>query len=305
MKSYLLIFLILCSITIAAQTYHPFPTKNAMWTQMSPNPSRFEHDIFHIYALKDKDTTINGKLYHKLYNSEDTIFTEKELCGGIREEDKKVYFYALDSLTYPREGTIPDTEYLLYDFSLKVGDMITRDNYRVGAPLSVSHIDSILIGTEYRKSIIFDYDYSYEMSWIEGIGSLRGIITVTAPRLTGGGDSNNLICFRQNNEILYHNRGYGNDCFYTSLNDIPNPKIGFKVYPNPVSGELFIQPNSNIDESFSLEIYSVKGELIKTECLEPRRNLHRIDTSSLRNGIYIVRLISDSGKYDEKVIVKE
>jgi len=79
----------------------------------------------------------------------------------------------------------------------------------------------------------------------------------------------------------------------------------FKVYPNPVSGELFIQSSSNINEGFTLEMYSVKGELVKTECLEPDNTLHRIDTSLLRNGIYILRLISDSGKYDEKVIVKE
>jgi len=34
-------------------------------------------------------------------------------------------------------------------------------------------------------------------------------------------------------------------------------------------------------------------------------NPHRIDVSSLRNGVYILRLISASKKYNEEVIIKE
>jgi hypothetical protein len=289
MKNYLVIISILLGFTSAAQIYHPFPTKNTIWTQMSPNPSRFEHDIFHIYALKDNDTTINGKIYHKLYNSEDTVFTEKELCGGIREEDKKVYYYSLDSLIYPREQTIPGTEYLLYDFSLKVGDMITRDNYRVGAPLSVSHIDSILIGTEYRKSINFDFDYGYEMSWIEGIGSLRGIITVTGGYLTSGGSKNNLICFRQNNEILYHNTGYGNNCFYkndyNSL-EVSNFDKPFILAPNPVSATCKVSFSACY---YQLQIVSLFGIVVREYNVTGQTSII-VDRHGLPSGIYFIKL---------------
>lgn len=289
MKSCLVIISILFGFTSTAQNYHPFPTKNTIWTQMSPNPIRFEHDIFHIYALKDNDTTINGMLYHKLYNSEDTIFTEKELCGGIREEDKKVYFYALDSLTYPREGTIPGTEYLLYDFSLKVGDMITRDNYRVGAPLSVTHIDSILIGTTYRKSINFDYDYEYDMSWIEGIGSLRGIITLTGGYLTSSGSKNNLICFRQNREILYHNRGYGNDCFYKNDHnsvEVNNFAKAIVLAPNPVSATCMVSYSACY---YQLQIVSLFGIVVR-EFNVTGQTSTIVDRHGLPSGIYFIKL---------------
>jgi hypothetical protein len=90
-----------------------------------------------------------------------------------------------------------------------------------------------------------------------------------------------------------------------SVNFIKNDQPIFKCFPNPISSEVFIQSSSDTEEAYTLEMYSVKGELVKTECLEPGSTLHRIDTSSLRNGVYILRLISDSGKYDEKVIVKE
>ncbi len=287
MKNYLVIILILLGFTTTAQTYHPFPTKNTIWTQMSPNPSYFEHDIFHIYALKDNDTTINGKLYHKLYNSEDSIFTEKELCGGIREENKKVYFYALDSLPYPREQTIPGTEYLLYDFSLKIGDMITSDHFRLIAPISVSNIDSILIGTEYRKSITFD-DVQ-EMTWVEGIGSLRGIITVTAPSLASGGSKNNLICFRQNNEILYHNKGYDN-CFYKNdynSVEVSNFAKAIILAPNPVSATCKLSYSACY---YQLQIVSLFGIVVREYNVTGQTSTI-VDRNGLPSGIYFIKLI--------------
>jgi hypothetical protein len=118
------------------------------------------------------------------------------------------------------------------------------------------------------------------------------------------GTSLNTTTKRHNIPLFFVNQ----DGYFVGLDKISKettPDKGFKVYPNPVSGKLFVQQTSNIDEVFTLEMYSVKGELLKTECLEPGSMLHRIDTSWLRNGIYILRLISDSGKYDEKVIVKE
>ncbi len=78
-------------IQMQSSTYHPFPTKNTLWTEAYYNPYPDEYSLFHAFALKDGDTTIKGKLYHKIYHSTDTIFTENKLCGGIREENKKIY----------------------------------------------------------------------------------------------------------------------------------------------------------------------------------------------------------------------
>ncbi|HEY3370416.1 MAG TPA: T9SS type A sorting domain-containing protein [Prolixibacteraceae bacterium] len=287
MKTYLLIILILVGFKLSAQTYHPFPTKNTIWTQMSPNPNYFEHDIFHIYALKNNDTTINGKLYHKLYNSEDTTFTERELCGGIREENKKVYFYALTSLTYPREQTIPGTESLLYDFSLKVGDIITSDNFRLAGPnLFVSNIDSILIGTEYRKSITF-YNLPY-LTWVEGIGSLIGIITMNGLYPTSGGSMNNLICFRQNNEILYHNSEY-DDCFYKNdYNSINDNKLvkEITIEPNPVLATCKVSYSASY---YRLEIVNLFGIVVhKYDVIGQTSTI--VDRQGLPSGIYFIKL---------------
>jgi hypothetical protein len=44
---------------------------------------------------------------------------------------------------------------------------------------------------------------------------------------------------------------------------------------------------------------------ISAECLEGGSNLHHIDVSSIKRGVYVVRLISASGRYSEEVIIKE
>src|ERR1035437_3735778 len=133
MKNYLVIILLLLSFALSAQTYHPFPTKNAMWTETYEILSVFDQPEFHCYALKDQDTTINNKLYHKLYHSLDTLFTESKLCAGIREENKRIYFYPIDSIGYPGQLTYPSkkVEFVLYDFSLEVGDSIDSNTFRL------------------------------------------------------------------------------------------------------------------------------------------------------------------------------
>jgi len=125
------------------------------------NPYPDSYSKFHSFALKDSDTTINGKLYHKLYHSYDTTFTESNLCGGIREQNKKIYFYAIDSIPLLGQLTFPSrrSEEILFDFSLELGDIIRNDSFRISHPdsLVVEKIDSILIGMEYRKRYTFAY----------------------------------------------------------------------------------------------------------------------------------------------------
>jgi hypothetical protein len=78
-----------------------------------------------------------------------------------------------------------------------------------------------------------------------------------------------------------------------------------KVYPNPVSDKLFVQSHERLKEGSTFEMYSVNGELIKRECLKGEVTSCQFDLSYLEPGIYILRMISDSGKYAEEIIIKE
>lgn len=143
--------------------------------------------------------------------------------------------------------------------------------------------------------------------WIEGIGSTLGILNGGSFNhcLTGGEEV--LLCYYEAGIKKYQSPLVSNYCFLNPdiIDGIsPEKTISeFKVYPNPVSGKLFVQFPAITAENYTLELYSVKGELVKTECVEAYTKLCQIDVSSLRNGTYILRVILDSGKYAEEAIV--
>jgi len=229
------------------------------------------------------DTLISNMSYYKLIYSLGCDESNWRTKGFIRETE--------DSLVYYCENYSSAQELLLYDFGIKVGDSVYT------TPTTI-RLDSLGKTNKGQKIYYLSGPYNRKDRWIEGVGSETGLLMEL---VTGG--SQIFSCCLLNGEELYHNSNYS-ACFYTSTRSNKNSDRELKVYPNPVSRELFVEGNFK-GKDYRLELYSVKGELVKTECLEGGSNLHRIDISSLRNGIFILRLISASGKYDEEVIIKE
>lgn len=245
------LFLMLVSQNIQAQNYHPFPTKNARWAEYYMD---WGNELFetHFFALKDQDTTINNKIYHKIYHSTDTLFTEDKLLGGIREEDKKVYLYAIDaidSINYLFQHTYPSRkkEVLLFDFSLKVGDSIYSDTHNIlladyPGYLEILKIDSILTGSEYRKRIWFgkhsDLIPLSTAAWIEGIGSYKGLLFPIGDEPES--HYNYLTCFSVEGVALYNPSGKCDCVTKTNLVNkatklevrLKSDQPGFTVYFN-------------------------------------------------------------------------
>lgn len=312
--------MILTSITLTAQTYHPFPTKNTIWTEMYFNPYPNENLKFHCFALKDNDTIINNKIYHKLYHSTDTLFTETKLCGGIREENRKVYFYAIDSIPYLGMLTFPSkkTESILFDFSLKLGDTIKNDSFRIGYPdkLVVFMVDSVLVGMEYRKAYTFGYPNAPDpipwAVWVEGIGSLRGLMFATGDVPTNG-LFNDLICFRQDNVFLYHydNNNINqyhyhryNTCFYIKPNvvEIVATDIKLIIAPNPVRTNAcveFMRP-----DYYRLILTDLFGRQLMDYNVEGKSSIE-ISRAGLPNGLYLVSIYDRHGNMQTTKVIFE
>ena len=104
------------------------------------------------------DTTINNKLYHKIYNG-------NGYSGAIRQDitTKSVYFHG-----YYQSSFANDT--LLYTFGLHVGDTVPIKFASAVYPEKIISIDSILINGNYRKR--FNTNGSINNNaWIEGVGS--------------------------------------------------------------------------------------------------------------------------------------
>jgi hypothetical protein len=75
-------------------------------------------------------------------------------------------------------------------------------------------------------------------------------------------------------------------------------KNAINIYPNPVTDRLFITCFDRKD--LNMQIYNILGELILQRKLNNSSN--EIDISALRKGIYIVKIVSENGTMQQKII---
>jgi len=180
------------------QTYQyvPFPTGNTVWSEKSCICDGF-CNVYDKYIITGEDTIINNNNYKKLYLFFDSVFNSNNaFClGGIREENKKIYYcgeqsFYNNSINYYKPYFIDgcqNNEILLYDFSLNIGDTLTNINYCFNTidpnisgemKIVVSDIDTLFFNNSCRKVFYF-YEtsgYTFYTYWIEGIGSNRGLL---------------------------------------------------------------------------------------------------------------------------------
>lgn len=282
---------------LVAQKYHPFPSKNTVWAEYFHPSGGHYPNTYHYFALKDNDTIIKGYIYHKLYFSYDTIFTEAKLCGGIREENKRVYYYSIDSLTCVNRPIPVDSEIILYDFNLELHDTIIGPEFRVRQPgkLILLEIDSILIGQDYRKINTFGYPITYiikDAQWVEGIGCLRGLFADIGYMLNNDLVSD-LICFIQDEKVLYHYNLY-NQCYNLNPNAVKllpsSPKV--KIIPNPVGSTTKIEFEK--PEFQKLVISDQSGKKLKEYNIKGKQSLV-IKKGELPGGLYFLSVYDKAG----------
>jgi hypothetical protein len=218
------------TVSLFSQEYEyvPFPKSNAVWSEMYDFGEIYPEcppPAYERFTLTEEDTIINGKTYTKLYMFFDAVFNKNNaICvGGIREDENKRIFFKGTAIhpNKPNQGIfINFEEVLLYDFSVNVGDTITYENGNFyGDEMIVESVDMIEIGNSYRKKIRFAKHLRH-IEWIEGIGSLEGLLFTAEAIATGHQPQNTLICFQQNDETLYFNEHF-DDCFpFTGIRDV-------------------------------------------------------------------------------------
>lgn len=276
----------------------PFPTKNAMWTEMYYNPWPDESAKFHCFALKNSDTIINGNLYHKLYHSEDTIFTEDKLCGGIREESGVVYYYSINTLPYNLMEMQNNTEVKLFNSNFELGDTLKlQDKYLVDFDMVIEDTYDLSLNSSVRKCYQLSFSF---YTWIEGIGTKMGLLFGFG-LIPNNGLWNDLICFKQNDTIVYHNNQYAS-CYYTNT-IIKDTKVQNQIIikPNPVA--------DNAEITFApvykkLEIISPLGQVVKNLNITGATSV-RLNNNEIPPGIYIVLLSDKQGnKTTTKLVIE-
>ena len=277
MRKFIFTSIISCLFLQAnAQTNNTIVNEESAWAVLSytPYPIPLLNAVT-VYYFFEGDSVFNGKTYKKMFGATDEQRMEFSFIRLVREEDKKTYFIPANSII----------EYLLYDFSLEKGMNIEYTYHYTQKTLTfyVNTVDSIEIGGWMRKRIeLTDYHGGRVDTWIEGIGSLKGVVSPCYNYFLVG-SMVELLCYYQNNELIYKNPKYS-ECYYNtvSVQEVTN-KSNINVYFNQTNNNFIIFDPDQIVSS--VEIFDMIGKKIYSQS-----HVNTIDVSSFFSGVYIIKL---------------
>lgn len=283
-----------CFNVAHGQTYVSFPDSNAVWiNEYCTDEWDYSHpsgtpqflgcfpEHYSKIAMNNEDTVISGHQYSKLF-----LMPYGDYIGGIRDSAMTVHFLPKDSIQ----------ELLMYDFDVSVGDSVdfyTIYDYGLGYPTTaltyaqaspfakeVNYVDSILIGSDFRKVI-----HIGDMLWVEGVGNQTGLFWDSGSNVSGYGTL--LSCMSKNDTTYFPTYDSGQGC---QLNvDVIEKNRDLNqvtIFPNPTYNQFSVKWQSNNNEVL-YQLYSIVGRLLKEGVIE---NEGTIDVSSLSAGRIILRL---------------
>ncbi len=272
-------------------TYTPLITdKDTEWYTIDWLP--YEH--FYLVG----DTIIDNLKYRKLYVSYIGGVSEHQnlYAGALIEIEKKVYV---------RGNSV---NILLYDFTLVEGEQIRIRGIKEedGVLLTVTAVDSVqLLNGEWRTRWYLDNEYgtAFNDIWIEGIGSLNGVLM---PGMATVDVDIVLISQLQDGELVYCNPEFADVVYPGSFNKKCNALVSNTTTINNKTNFLTATPSifkhqtqlhfslpksSNI----SLHIFNHQGQIITSlydkEQLQMGEYQQSLSLPNVSSGIYYAVLL--------------
>jgi parallel beta-helix repeat protein len=99
---------------------------------------------------------------------------------------------------------------------------------------------------------------------------------------------------------IKRNGADGKSAYSNVIHLASDPKIEWKLYPNPATKSIRIQLNDLKFRTGKLSIFNVSGVEVYSEMLSQKTSFQEIDISKLPEGTYVLRIT-----YDQKVVNKE
>ena len=293
----LFLLLALAATNLKAQDYKPLVEDGKQWNVLFSypwSPPEPQHKYTDIYKIEG-DTLLDGMTYKMMHATRNEDLTGWNLWGFIRETE--------DGQVFSRRPSTSD-EQLMYDFSMEVGDTICMCDYGYDeCCMVVVEKGETIVNGEPRQQIVLEYPFGGGAGevWIEGIGSLYGIIDSGSLFLTGG--STNLLCYYEDGDLVWQNTTPGyNECYIVNPNDPQGieedeTSLFVSVFPNPAKGKVLIEGL----EPTEVQVYNSLGQLVTTV-----RNSNGVNVSGLPDGVYLLRIKDADGRnYTARVMVKE
>lgn len=241
------------------------------------------------------DTVINDKYYQRI--GEDYV---------LRKEGDKVFSRRINI----------DTELVIYDFSLGIGDTLFRRRSFADGLISNDTfafvVDSVAwadIGYMRRvqrvKFFFFDKDmwrYGGKDVWVEGVGSLNNEFFLPMYTYSFSDMYMRLNCFYEHGEQLY--TGWWPDSCSFEPNEIecPDNSLSATLYPNPTADVLNLKFSAPPLNNTYIAIYDCIGRIVM------QRELRGIENSfslaHLASGVYNYSIVNGRQKIQSgKVVV--
>jgi len=289
-KLFLLLFMFAFLANIKGQDYIPLLKEGNQWNVYRDfiNPLHYT-EIFKF----DFDTVVDNRICKKIVSTSDSSISAVYSYRCLMFEDsitKKIY--SLDNQNNVK---------LYFDFSAQLGDSLALYSpyYNTTDTFIVSQVSTVEINSITRKKITLDYFSSnYQLQnadwWIEGIGSLKGLIYGnTSPQFVGSQYA--LLCFSNFSQVLYQDPN-STFCYSTNvgIEEIHNNPM--RIYPNPVEDVLSI-----LDlplKKLNLKIIDLCGNILVKKEINGEND--RINLSNLKPGMYLVFIFNE-----EKIILTE
>lgn len=211
-----------------------------------------------------EEVNIGDDLYFEVLESEDSLQLDWNTTGYLREDTVNHVVYYARSV---------DEVGLIYDFNIDVGDTVNIFNYHIlqgfDATLICFDIDTVTIFDHPRKRYSFYENYidpeNPDEVWIEGIGSLYGVLNsgIGGSGFVGGGFD--LLCCSQNDSMIYM-YSYWDSCyidyFYPQIiqesydTAYLNTYYEFQVQIDTGNAESFMFWGEMIPEGFEFDPYT-------------------------------------------------
>ena len=207
-------------------------------------------------------------------------YFENEYLGAITTISKRVYFKPYNS----------DEIDLLFDSNAQIGDTITT----WFCPIIINSIDSVLVGDSYHKRYQFD-----DGNWfIEGVGHRQGLIEHMCISLDYGSQ---FFCYAENGEPLYIYADMECD-LDVGIEKNHSSFLEFNISPNPSTGVIDINLNSQNDDLFKCEIFNISGKLCLKETYE-KKDVIQLDCRKLPDGLYLIKVSTNKGELGIKKLI--
>lgn len=277
------------SLFVSSQT---FIQENKTWNVVECiNLGGCETQTFKIMG----DTIIAQTDYKKLYVTYDTTLSDWNNYGALRENGNRVYFYLFAN----------DTEVLLYDFNLSVGETFTSIHNSIEyqdcpIEMEVSSIDTVILENGVQRQ---RFNFTDGEKWISGIGSLYGLVYVGVYQCIAD-MSYDLSCCHENDELIFQSPNFDNCLINTVGLNENSTQIKHSVYPNPFSQSTVIKFDYSSSQTYRLRIFNSTGEIVR-EFDHINSGEINISGNQLNEGIYLYLITKDDKEIISGKLIKK